>query len=271
MFNESTTLHNNVKMPWLGFGTFKIKKGELTKNSVLEALRIGYRHVDTAKIYDNEKSVGEAIKESGISREEIFLTSKVWNTDQGYDETLEAFNKSLNRLETDYLDLYLIHWPKNKNIETWKALEKLYKEKKVRAIGVSNFKIHHLEELFKDVEITPMVNQVECHPQFPQEELKAFCDKKKIQLVAWGPLMQGQIFDKKILKELAHKYQKTVAQIVLRWQIQRKIVVIPKSITPSRIKENSQIFDFTISLEDMKLINSLKGNRIGPGPDSITF
>lgn len=176
MLTESTILHNGVKMPWLGFGTFRIESGEITKNAVLEALRIGYRHIDTAKVYENEKSVGEAIKESGIPREDIFLTTKVWNTDQGYEETLKVFNKSLEKLGTDYLDLYLIHWPKNKNIETWKALEKLYKEKKIRAIGVSNFKIHHLEELFKETEIIPMVNQVECHPQFPQNELKAFCE-----------------------------------------------------------------------------------------------
>lgn len=271
MLTESTILHNGVKMPWLGFGTFRIESGEITKNAVLEALRIGYRHIDTAKVYENEKSVGEAIKESGIPREDIFLTTKVWNTDQGYEETLKAFNKSLEKLGTDYLDLYLIHWPKDKNIETWKALEKLYKEKKIRAIGVSNFKIHHLEELFKETEIIPMVNQVECHPQFPQNELKAFCVKHKIQLEAWGPLMQGKIFDKTLIKELAQKYQKTIAQIALRWQIQRGVVVIPKSITPSRIKENSEIFDFTLSNEDMELINSLEGDRIGPDPDKITF
>lgn len=271
MFTESAVLHNGVKMPWLGFGTFKVPKGDITKKAVLEALKIGYRHIDTAKIYDNEESVGEAIRESKIPREEIFLVSKVWNTDQGYESTLEAFHKSLERLGTDYLDLYLIHWPKDKNVETWKALEKLYKEKKIRAIGVSNFKIHHLEALIKEAEIIPMVNQVECHPQFPQDELKAYCDEKKIQLEAWGPLMQGQVFDKPLLADLAKKYNKTIAQIALRWQIQRGVVVIPKSTTPSRIKENSEIFDFTISKEDMELIKTLKGDRISHDPDLITF
>ncbi len=268
---ESTVLFNGIKMPWLGFGTFKVENGDIAKNAVLEALKVGYRHIDTAAIYGNEESVGKAIKESGIQRKEIFLVSKVWNTDQGYDTTLAAFQKSLERLDTDYLDLYLIHWPKDKNRETWKALEKLYKEKRVKAIGVSNFKIHHLEELMHNSEIIPMVNQVECHPQFPQDDVKEFCDKHHIQLESWGPLMQGKIFDKKILIDLANKYQKTVAQIALRWQIQRGVVVIPKSITPERIKSNSEIFDFTITQEDMELIKGLKGERIGRDPDKIPF
>jgi len=164
---SSATLHNGVKMPWIGFGTFKVENGELAKNAVKEALKVGYRHIDTAKIYGNESSVGQGIKESGIPREEIFLTSKVWNSDQGYESTLQAFQESLDNLGTDYLDLYLIHWPKDKNIETWKALETLYKNNKIKAIGVSNFKIHHLEELMANTTIVPMVNQVECHPQFP--------------------------------------------------------------------------------------------------------
>jgi diketogulonate reductase-like aldo/keto reductase len=258
-------------MPWVGFGTFKIENGEIAKNSVLEALKAGYRHIDTAAIYGNEESVGQAIKESGIKREDLFITSKVWNTEQGYESTLKAFQDSLDKLGTDYLDLYLIHWPKDKNIETWKEIEKLYKEKKILAIGVSNFKIHHLEELMEKTEIVPMVNQVECHPQFPQDELKVFCDKHKIQLEAWGPLMQGEIFKKQVMKNLASKYDKTIAQITLRWQYQRGVVAIPKSVTPDRIKSNGQIFDFEISDDDIKEIESLKGERIGPDPDKITF
>jgi len=267
----SATLSNGVKMPYLGFGTFRIPPGDVTKNAVLEALKVGYRHIDTAKIYGNEQSVGEAIRESGINREEIFVTTKVWNTDQGYDSTLRAFDESLSKLGMDYVDLYLIHWPKDKNIETWKALEKLYKDGRVRAIGVSNFKIHHLEHLLQHAEIVPMVNQVECHPQFPQDDVLEYCKAHHIQLEAWGPLMQGQVFNKQVLIDLANKYNRTVAQIALRWQLQRGVVVIPKSTNPERIRENSQIFDFEISGEDMKVIATLKGERIGHDPDHITF
>lgn len=267
----STTLSNGVKMPYLGFGTFRIPAGDETKNAVLEALKVGYRHIDTAKIYGNEQSVGEAIRESGIKREEIFVTTKLWNADQGYDTTLRAFDESLKNLGMDYVDLYLIHWPKDKNVETWKAMEKLYKEGLIRAIGVSNFKIHHLEHLFKQAEILPMVNQVECHPQFPQDDVLEFCKANNIQLEAWGPLMQGKVFNKQVLIDLANKYNRTVAQIALRWQIQRGVVVIPKSTNPERIRENSQIFDFEISEEDMKLIATLKGDRISHDPDHITF
>jgi methylglyoxal/glyoxal reductase len=268
---SSVTLSNGVNIPWVGFGTFKVESGEVTKEAVKKALEVGYRHLDTAKIYGNEESVGLAIKESGIPREEIFITTKVWNSDQGYESTLAAFETSLNKLGLEYLDLYLIHWPKEKNIETWKALETLYQNKKVRAIGVSNFKIHHLETLMSQTDIIPMVNQVECHPQYPQNELKAFCEQHQIMLTAWGPLMQGQIFDQPIMIELAEKYNKSIAQIALKWQLQRGVIVIPKSITPSRIESNAKLFDFELLDEDMKLIESLKGNRIGPDPDLITF
>jgi methylglyoxal/glyoxal reductase len=268
---SAVTLHNGVDMPWVGFGTFKVENGEVTKEAVKKALEVGYRHIDTAMIYGNEVSVGEAIKESGVPREEIFVTTKVWNADRGYETTLEAFETSLNKLGLEYIDLYLIHWPKDKNIETWKALEKLYKENKIKAIGVSNFKVHHLEELMANTEIVPMVNQVECHPQYPQDELKKFCDQHKIVLTAWGPLMQGQIFDKEIMKEIAKKYNKTVAQVALKWQLQRGIIVIPKSITPERIESNVDLFDFELTQEDMERIAELKGDRIGPDPDHITF
>lgn len=268
--NSATTLHNGVKMPWLGFGTFKITEEGQVEKAVLEALKVGYRHIDTAAIYGNEEGVGKAIKESGVKREEIFLTSKVWNGDQGYDSTLKAFEASLKRLGTDYLDLYLIHWPKPLNKETWRALEKLYKEKRVRAIGVSNFKVHHLEELLESCEIVPMVNQVEYHPQFPQTEVLEFCKKHNIQLEAWGPLMQGKIFGIPLMKELSEKYNKTISQIALRWDIQTGVVTIPKSVTPERIKENADIFDFEISQEDMERIAELNtGERIGRDPDDV--
>lgn len=268
--NSATTLHNGVKMPWLGFGTFKITEEGQVEKAVLEALKVGYRHIDTAAIYGNEEGVGKAIKESGVKREEIFLTSKVWNGDQGYDSTLKAFEASLKRLGTDYLDLYLIHWPKPLNKETWRALEKLYKEKRVRAIGVSNFKVHHLEELLESCEIVPMVNQVEYHPQFPQTEVFEFCKKYNIQLEAWGPLMQGKIFGIPLMKELSEKYNKTISQIALRWDIQTGVVTIPKSVTPERIKENADIFDFEISQEDMERIAELNtGERIGRDPDDV--
>lgn len=265
-------LLNGIEMPWLGFGTFKVTDENQVIESVKEALRIGYRHIDTASIYGNEESVGQGILESGVNREEIFLVSKVWNTDQGYDSTLRAFEESLKKLKTDYLDLYLIHWPKEKNKETWKALERLYKEKRVRAIGVSNFKVHHLEDLMSVCEVVPMVNQVEFHPKFPQTEVHEFCKRHNIQLEAWGPLMQGKVFEIELLNELAKKYNKTVSQIVLRWDLQMGVVTIPKSINPVRIKENADIFDFEISEEDMKLIASLNtGERIGPDPDNIDF
>ncbi|WP_055668985.1 aldo/keto reductase [Desnuesiella massiliensis] len=269
---ECSILSNGVKMPWLGFGTFKVPEGKVVEEAVKEALRLGYRHIDTAAIYKNEEGVGQAIKDSRVPREEIFLVSKVWNTDQGYESTLKAFETSLKKLQTDYLDLYLIHWPKALNKETWKALEELYKEGRVKAIGVSNFKLHNLEELLEDAEIIPMVNQVEFHPQFPQTEIMEICKKHNIQLEAWGPLMQGKIFEIPLMRELAEKYNKTISQIALRWDLQMGVVTIPKSITPERIKENMNIFDFEISKEDMDRIAQLNiGERVGPDPDHITF
>lgn len=272
MLNEYNVLSNGVKMPQLGFGTFRVEDGKQTVDAVRTALEIGYRHIDAAAVYDNEESVGQGIKESRVPREEIFITSKVWNSDQGYENTLKAFDFSLKKLGTDYLDLYLIHWPKALNKETWRALEKLYKEGKVRAIGVSNFKEHHLIDLMESAEIKPMVNQVEFHPQFSQPELLKFCKDNDIQVVAWGPLMQGQLSKLELINELSAKYNKTPAQIVLRWDIQQGVITIPKSINPDRIKSNSEIFDFELSKEDMEKISALNtGKRIGPDPDNITF
>lgn len=270
--NDCVTLNNGLKMPCIGFGTFKVEDGNAVASSVKEALQIGYRYIDTASVYGNETGVGEGIKQSGVKREDIFLVSKVWNSDQGYESTLKAFDESLHKLGTDYLDLYLIHWPKELNKETWRALENLYKEGRVKAIGVSNFKVHHLKELMKDAEIMPTVNQIEFHPQFPQTETMEFCKENDIKVIGWGPLMQGKIFKLPLMKSLSEKYNKSIAQIALRWDLQMGIIPIPKSINPERIKGNSEIFDFEISKEDMAKIAELNtGVRIGPDPDNIDF
>lgn len=266
------TLNNGVEMPMLGFGTFKVPEGNVTVDAVKEALRIGYRHIDTAAYYDNEHGVGEGIKQSGIPRKEIFLTTKLWNSEHGYESTLKAFDVSLKKLGTEYLDLYLIHWPKPLNKETWRAMEKLYKEGLIKAIGVSNFHVHHLKDLMSSCEIKPMVNQIEFHPYLVQAPLLNFCKEEGIQYEAWSPLMQGKIFEIPLLKELAEKYNRTVAQITLRWDIQMGVVTIPKSITPVRIKENYSIFDFEISEEDIQKISSLDKNfRFGADPDNFNF
>ncbi|MDS1004442.1 aldo/keto reductase [Clostridium sporogenes] len=265
-----TVLSNGVKMPWLGFGTYKVEDGNTVISSVKEALKIGYSHIDTASYYGNEEGVGTAIKENGVPREDIFLVSKVWNSDQGYDKTLKSFQDSIKKLGTDYLDLFLIHWPQPLSKETWKALEKLYKEGSVKAIGVSNFFVDHLKWLLEDAEIKPMVNQVELHPRLIQKDLIEFCRKNSIQLEAWSPLMRGKVFQIELLQDLAKKYDKTISQIVLRWDLQMGVVTIPKSVTPSRIKENADIFDFEISKEDMDRIQQLdKGLRAGSNPNKV--
>ena len=260
-------------MPWFGLGVFKVENGNEATESVKAAIKNGYRSIDTAAIYKNEEGVGIGIKESGVAREELFITSKVWNEDQGYETTLAAFEKSLERLQLDYLDLYLIHWPgKDKYKDTWRALEKLYKDGKIRAIGVSNFQVHHLEELLKDAEIKPMVNQVEFHPRLTQKELRDYCKKQGIQLEAWSPLMQGQLLDNEVLTQIAEKYNKSVAQVILRWDLQHEVVTIPKSIKEHRIIENADIFDFELSQEDMDKIDALnKDERVGPNPDELLF
>ncbi|MGN0143806.1 MAG: aldo/keto reductase [Clostridium sp.] len=250
-------LSNGVKIPSIGFGTYKSGSNEETAEIVKYALETGYRHIDTASFYGNESGVGKGIKESGIKREDIFLVTKLWNDDHGYDKTIEAFNKSLERLKTDYIDLYLIHWPNKLNAETWRAFEHLYRSGKVKSIGVCNFKKEHLEQLESTAEIMPMVNQVEIHPQNIKNDLLDYCNKNNIQLVAWSPIMRGRIFSNELIIGLSEKYKKTVAQIILRWHIQRGVIPIPKSSNKARIKENLDIFDFEISDEDMKAINLL--------------
>lgn len=270
---STTTLHNGVEMPWIGLGVFKVQNGEEVVSSIKTALEVGYRSIDTAAIYGNEEGVGQAIAESNVPREELFITTKVWNANHGYESTLKAFDVSMEKLGLDYLDLFLIHWPlpsQGKYVETWKALEKLYKDGKVRAIGVSNFKVHHLEDIIANCDIKPMVNQVEYHPRFNQKVLHDFCKKNKIQLEAWSPLMQGGLLDDPVLVEIAEKYNKSTAQIIIRWDIQTEVVTIPKSTKPHRIAENADVFDFELTQEDMEKIATLnQDTRMFADPDEF--
>lgn len=262
-------LHNGVKMPYFGLGVYKVEEGNEVIDSVKTALEVGYRAIDTAALYENEEGVGKAIKESGIPRKEIFVTTKVWNTDHGYEKTLKAFDKSISKLGLDYVDLYLIHWPgKDTFLDTWRALEKLYRDGRVRAIGVSNFKPHHLQTLMEHSEEKPVINQVELHPYFQQKDLREFCKQHDIVVEAWSPLGRGQVLDDPVLAEIGKKYGKTPAQVTLRWHLQNDIVIIPKSVTPSRIKENADIFDFELTAEDMEQIDQLdKNTRLFKDPD----
>ncbi|SYX86297.1 aldo/keto reductase [Paenibacillus alvei] len=274
---DTTTLNNGVKMPWFGLGVFKVEEGPELVNAVKTAIKHGYRSVDTAAIYGNEEGVGQGIqqglKEAGISREELFVTSKVWNADLGYESTIAAYETSLKKLGLEHLDLYLIHWPvEGKYKDAWRALETLYKEGRVKAIGVSNFQIHHLEDLMKDAEIKPMINQVEYHPRLTQKELQAFCQANDIQFEAWSPLMQGQLLDNEVIQGIANKHNKSIAQVILRWDLQNGVVTIPKSTKEHRIVENANVFDFELTKEEMEIIDGLNQNhRVGPDPDNFDF
>ncbi|GGH70774.1 putative oxidoreductase YtbE [Paenibacillus silvae] len=274
---STTTLHNGIHMPWFGLGVFKVEEGQELIDAVKQAIKHGYRSIDTAAIYGNEAGVGqaiaEALQENGLKREDLFITSKVWNADLGYEETLAAFDTTMNKLGLEVLDLYLIHWPKaGKYKGAWKAMEELYASGRIRAIGVSNFQIHHLQDLMQDAQVKPMVNQVEYHPRLTQEELKAFCEQHGIQLEAWSPLMQGELLDNPVLTEIASSKGKSVAQIILRWDLQNGVVTIPKSTKAHRIIENADIFDFELSAEEMQRISSLNDNvRVGPDPDNFDF
>ncbi|WP_285856256.1 aldo/keto reductase [Paenibacillus illinoisensis] len=270
---DTTTLYNGVKMPWLGFGVFKVKDGEEVVEAVKTAIQAGYRSIDTAKAYNNETGVAQGIRESGVAREDLFITTKVWNSDQGYESTLAAFEASMERLELEYLDLYLIHWPvKGKYKDTWRALEKLHREGRIRAIGVSNFQIHHLEDLMTDATIKPAVNQVELHPLLIQSELRDYCSKHHIQIEAWSPLGQGNLLEHPLLQDIAAKYGKSPAQVILRWDLQNGIVTIPKSVTPQRIRENADLYDFELTADEIEQINGLNENkRFGSDPDNFNF
>jgi diketogulonate reductase-like aldo/keto reductase len=269
---ESTTLSNGVKMPWLGLGVWKVKDDGEAERTVTSAIEAGYRSIDTAAAYNNETGVGAGIRNSGIARDEIFVTTKIWNAHQGYESTLTAFEDSRRKLGIDVVDLLLIHWPvKDKYTETWRAMEKLYRDGYVRAIGVSNFQIHHLRDVIESGEFVPMVNQVEYHPLLTQNELHSFAKSRNIQLMAWSPLMQGNL-DHAILTDIGAKYGKTPAQVVLRWDLQNEVITIPKSVTPARQQENADIFDFALTPEEVAQISALnRDQRFGPDPDNFNF
>lgn len=270
---QTKLLANGVEMPFLGLGVYKMRDKEETITAITTALELGYRSIDTAAYYFNEKEVGEAIKRSHIPREDIFITTKVWNDDQGYDQTLRAFENSLKLLDLDYIDLYLTHWPvPGKFTDTYQAIERLYEEKLIRVPGVSNHHQEHILEIENTCNIKPMVNQIESHPYFQQNELISFCKERHIAVTSWAPLSRGKVLDDELIKRLALKHNKTSAQIVLRWHFQRGTVVIPKSVTPSRIKENSNFFDFVLTEEDMVAMSTLERNgRTGANPDNPNF
>lgn len=264
-------LNNGVEIPWVGLGVFQSEPGEPTQQAVEWALELGYRHIDTAALYGNEESVGLGLKASGIPRDEVFVTTKVWNTDQGYDKALAAFETSMKKLQLDVVDLYLIHWPMNgTRLETWKALEKLYQDGRVRAIGVSNFLVHHLEELADNSGIVPAVNQVEFHPFLRQPELLAYDHEHGIRHEAWSPLTRAKLWDDPVIDAIASKHGKTRAQVLLRWDLQHGVVTIPKSVHRERIEENAKLFDFELDEDDMSKLDGLdRGERIGPDPDEL--
>ncbi|PJE93698.1 oxidoreductase [Streptomyces carminius] len=266
-------LNNGVRMPQLGLGVWQVADEEAT-SVVGHALASGYRSIDTAAAYRNERGTGKAITESGLPREDVFVTTKIWNHQQGYDSTLRTFDASLERLGLDYVDLYLIHWPApalDKYVETWKAFEKLYADGRAKAIGVSNFKPTHLRRLMEETEIVPAVNQIELHPWFQQAEARAFHSEHGIATEAWSPLGQGKgLLDDPVLGTLARKHGRSPAQVVLRWHLQMDHLVIPKSVTPSRIDENIDVFDFTLDEDDMRQLAGLdSGNRLGADPDTM--
>ncbi len=276
MSDQSTILfHDGNSIPQVGLGVWRTPN-DTAVTAVQAALSAGYRHVDTAAVYENEDGVGEGIRASGIARSEIFLTTKLWNADQGYDSTLKAFDASLKRLGTDYVDLYLIHWPAPKRdqyVDTWKVFIQLQKEGRARSIGVSNFQPEHLQRLIDETGVTPVINQIELHPDFPQKENRAYHEKHRIVTESWSPLGQGTLLENPVVAKVAAKHGRTPAQVIIRWHIDNGLVVIPKSVTPSRIEENFKVFDFRLDAEDMAAFADLEkgGKRIGPDPMSATF
>jgi 2,5-diketo-D-gluconate reductase A len=270
---QTLTCNNGVTIPQLGFGVFRVPPDEVVR-PVLDALEAGYRLIDTATLYGNEEGVGQAVRDSGIPRDEIFVTTKVWNSDQGYDSTLRAFDNSLKLLGLDVLDLYLIHWPAPRRglyVETWRALEQLYADGRVRAIGVSNFTVSHLRRLLDETDVVPAVNQVELHPGYPQDELRAFHNEHGIHTEAWGPIGRGQgLLDSSVVTDIATATGRTPAQVVLRWHVQRGTIVIPKSVHAERIRENAQIFDFELDDGQMAMLSAMdKPGRLGPDPETM--
>lgn len=278
---DTYTLSNGLPIPCIGFGTWQSAEGEEAYGSVLSALKAGYRHIDTAQGYGNEASVGRAVKDSGIPREEIFITSKLNNPIRGYQETLDAVNGSLKKLGTDYADLFLLHWPrpaaykdswKEKNAQSWRAFETLYREGKLKALGISNFHARHIDALLETAEIAPMVNQIRLAPGDTQDAVAEYSRGKGMLLEAYSPLGTGHVFEVPEMKMLAQKYGRTIAQIAIRWSLQRGYLPLPKSITPARIRENAQVFDFELAEEDVDLIANLKGcTGFSADPDNISW
>lgn len=270
-YNETIRLANGLEMPQFGLGVYKMTNTEETIKAISYALEVGYRAIDTAAIYENEEETGEAIRHSGIARSELFITSKVWNTDQGYDETLRAFERSLKKLGMDYLDLYLTHWPvADKFVDTYRAIERLYDEKLIRATGVSNHHEHHLNKLLHTANVKPMVNQIELHPMLSQEALRNFCERHDIAVTSWSPLARGVLLDDPTLLEIGAKYGKSSAQVIIRWHLQHRLIVIPKSVTPERILSNIDVNDFELTIQDMMKIDSLNRNeRTGTNPEKF--
>ncbi|HGR2808127.1 TPA: aldo/keto reductase [Streptococcus pneumoniae] len=275
-------LNNGVEIPVLGFGIFKAKDGEEAYRAVLEALKAGYRHIDTAAIYQNEESVGQAIKDSGVPREEMFVTTKLWNSQQTYEQTRQALEKSIEKLGLDYLDLYLIHWPnpkplrendawKTRNAEVWRAMEDLYQEGKIRAIGVSNFLPHHLDALLETATIVPAVNQVRLAPGVYQDQVVAYCREKGILLEAWGPFGQGELFDSKQVQEIAANHGKSIAQIALAWSLAEGFLPLPKSVTTSRIQANLDCFGIELSHEERETLKTIAVQSGAPRVDDVDF
>jgi len=259
--NSFHTLHNGLHMPSFGLGVWQVKRGEEVENAIRWAIEAGYRHFDTARIYGNETNVGKIVRESGIPREEFFVTTKLWNDEQGFESAKAAFQVSLDKLQMDYVDLYLIHFPvKKKRLESWTALEEIYASGKAKAIGVSNFMKNHLEELLSVAKVIPMVNQVEFHPFLNLSDLKSFGKSKGIALEAYSPLGNGKLLNQEAISTIAKKYQRSNAQIMIRWSLQLGNIVIPKSSNRERIKENITVFDFEISSDDMTILNGLNQN-----------
>jgi methylglyoxal/glyoxal reductase len=270
---DCVTLNNGVKMPWLGFGVFQIPDGKQTYQAVRTALAVGYRSIDTAKIYGNEAGVGQAVRDSGIPRQDLFITTKVWNDDLRAGTTSKAIERSLDLLQMDYVDLYLIHWPvRGTYIDAWLAMEQILASGKTRAIGVSNFMVHHLEDILAASTVVPAANQIEYHPLLQSASLHQFCIEKGIQLEAWSPLIQGQGMSQPVLKRIAEKHAKSPAQVLLRWDLQKCVVTIPKSTHRDRIEANAHIFDFVLDERDMADIAALEqGKRVGPDPETFQF
>ncbi|MET3576493.1 aldo/keto reductase [Bhargavaea ullalensis] len=268
---STKTLANGVEMPRLGLGVYKMTDPDEALQAIGTALETGYRAIDTAAVYGNEAQVGEAVRTSGIPREELFITSKVWNTDQGYDETLRAFEKSLRELNMDYLDLYLTHWPiAGTFADTYRAIERLYEEKLIRVPGVSNHHRHHLEEVFAVANVKPMVNQIELHPYLSQEELRSFCLEHEIAVTSWSPLARGRLLDEPVIGRIAEARGKTPAEVIIRWHLQHDLIVIPKSVRPERVRSNADVFDFNLTDSEMEEIDGInRFERTGTDPDQI--